>query len=43
MPVPAVFVIGADGAVAWSFANSGYTIRLSVGELLAVAKERAGR
>lgn len=43
MPVPAVFAIDVDGTVAWSYANPDYKIRVPADELLAVAKELAGR
>lgn len=39
LPVPAVFAIGADGVIAYTFADPDYKVRLPASELLAVAKE----
>lgn len=38
LPVPAVFAIGDDGVVEYSYANPDYKIRLPAAELLAVAR-----
>lgn len=41
LPVPAVFAIGTDGVIAFSFAEPDYEIRLDADELLTVAKSLA--
>jgi len=39
LPVPSVFVIGADGRIRYTFIEADYKIRLSAADLLAAAKE----
>lgn len=39
LPVPAVFAVGTDGVIAYSFVNPDYKTRLPADELLAVARE----
>ena len=41
LPVPAVFAVGRDGVLAFTYVNPDYTVRLPADELLAVAKEIA--
>ena len=38
LPVPAVFAIGRDGAIAYSYINPDYKIRLPADELMAAAR-----
>jgi peroxiredoxin len=39
LPVPAVFAIGQDGVIAFTYANPDYKVRLPADELLAVTRE----
>lgn len=39
LPVPAVFAIGTDGVIAYTFADPDYKVRLPSAELLAVVEE----
>jgi peroxiredoxin len=39
LPVPAVFAIGTDGVIAYTFADPNYKVRLPSDELMAVVKE----
>jgi peroxiredoxin len=39
LPVPAVFAIGTDGVIAFSFAEPNYKVRLPSDELMAVVRE----
>ena len=39
LPVPAVFAIGTDGVIAFTFADPNYRVRLPADELLDVVKE----
>lgn len=41
LPVPAVFAVGTDGTIAYSFVNPDYKTRLPADELLAVAERIA--
>lgn len=41
LPVPAIFVIGKDGTILFSYVHPDYSVRLGTGVLLAVA-EAAG-
>lgn len=41
LPVPAVFAVGADGVIAFAYANPDYKVRVPADELLAVAREIA--
>ena len=41
LPVPAVFAVGADGKIAFAYANPDYKVRLPADELLAVASRLA--
>jgi len=38
LPVPAVFAIGKDGVIAYSYVNADYKVRLPADELLSAAK-----
>ena len=38
LPVPAVFIAGADGVIQFTYANPDYTVRIRPDMLLAVAK-----
>ena len=42
LPVPAVFLTGADGKISFSYANPDYKVRLSPSILLAAAKAALG-
>ena len=39
LPVPAVFAVGTDGVIAFTFADPNYKVRLPSDELMAVVKE----
>ena len=39
LPVPAVFLIGLDGTILWTYSDPDYTKRLNSSKLLQVAKE----
>mgnify|MGYP001816637186 CR=1 FL=1 len=39
LPVPAVFAVGADGVIAYTFADPNYKVRLPSADLLAVVEE----
>ncbi len=41
LPVPAVFIVGTDGLIRFSYANPDYKVRLSTDDLLAAAKTGA--
>ena len=41
LPVPAVFAIGRDGVIAYSYVNPDYKVRLVAADLLAVARSIA--
>lgn len=38
LPVPSVYAIGTDGQIAFAYTNADYKLRLSPGELKAVAE-----
>ena len=38
LPVPAVFIVGTDGVIQFTYANPDYKVRISPDMLLAVAR-----
>ena len=42
LPVPAVFIVGTDGVIAFVYANPDYKVRLTPEVLLAAAKAAIG-
>jgi peroxiredoxin len=38
LPVPAVFAIGKDGTIAYTYVNADYKVRLPADELLEAAR-----
>ncbi len=41
LPVPAVYIINADGTIGFSYTNANYEVRLSIEELMKEAKALA--
>jgi peroxiredoxin len=39
LPVPAVFIVGTDGIIKFSYANPDYKVRLAPADLLVAARE----
>lgn len=39
LPVPSVFIVGTDGRIAFAYANTDYTVRLSAEEMIEAARE----
>ncbi|MCA9424133.1 MAG: AhpC/TSA family protein [Candidatus Omnitrophica bacterium] len=43
LPIPAVFLIGTDGKILWTYSDPNYTERLNSEELVAKAKEYSSK